>query len=1691
MAGPENTHGDLKDEDVVAVGSISNVLRRAFRDYYTDDFDQNLNAEWDVEANQASAIPPDHPYLVYAKERVGAIEANLHEKVSQASQLMALLETRRQEAAAKDEQQARDLIAQGLVVKAQIPIGPSNFTLRAEELAPFGEFATSLIHAHDLMQENHLRMLDRSGNGPTAQIKAAKAAVEVPGYFKTTASVSIRKESTLHKHQHEGDDEYVSEFVDDVTQAISDAPKKPKKQKAAQLSTDEELLNASILTRMQSTLQFSRNPRYDKTNEAINELAPPFQVVPNPVEFTSYEMGGIYEQLVLIKNVSSIAGRCRILPPSSAFFMISSVMYPESSGLIAPGLSCQVRIQFAPDTRADYTDTFLVMLETPSGTDIPIQVQLAAHRDPPQLSIPTTLLASCCLIGGTSKTTITCLNSGGKGRFWFLSETAWAAADTPIIDHIHLLQHDGVDPSKTLQLGPFLLGPCDIELDKGESVDLELVYTPRVVGTEHATFLVVCDNCLVKPFYVSGRGCEIDLTPITINKIPIELSIASMGPLDRLLFAPIMTNASSTQTFQLFNDTPLDLTFEWALTNPVFSIAPAAGVLSQTAAATFVVTFAPLHVASFETTAALRVCNVPPFCLPSQARTLAQIAPAPLTSIVALSLLLEGAAKPSELALSPWIVSFQAPCLLGQPATAALTVVNQGPTAVAYNWKGVEEDVDVTVTPIGAIVPPHSSTNAALAFTPTSTGEFGFPLRCLVDKDASGVIVAAWVEGHVPRPRIRLLGTEIDFGLVSVGNTATQSLTFKNESATVAKYKFSHVGANKGGVPMLKRSNSSDSMASSRLSIVSSDNSSPDDKPDVPPKCVITFHPEEGTLGPGESGSVTIVCTSGKYPERFRAAFQCELLGEPLRGASFISARGEIQCPQVYLSETKVALGTTYIGVPVSHTLNVVNVSNLPAPFKWVEPQGKSKAFSIEFDPKSGTLHSKQTLEIKITFTGRAPGYTDVVFACQVRGVLVPLGFELITLQKGLVLSYELVKPDDVAPRGAVAQDAPVVSSLPKLNFGEDVPLFERKTLRLLIRNHSGIPAKLSLEARKYNTTLDAAAVEKNPLEPRDKAYQSEPGRQYKANQANVLEDRALLSAGLGVALLCAPSSLAIAAWEQAVVTVTALNNMSGRYVDDIVVKLETMPPVRLSATINVVGCPLSINPNCVGLHMHPATDHRFPLLEYGILPLHADIVSRKVQIINTGPIPARLSWKMLEYPDPTNPERAVDVTLTVLTTGGVDVKIRPHVKKEIVVVPFSVEPMERIIPKHDHASFVMTFLPQSCALGLTRALLVADAEWLHGDQPSRPPTSQSQSPSSNQSSAKSLMMGAVGKAIKAVRLTNALGKSKSSGALNFKSNACLQLAVSGELVTPTLHWDKGTALLTFTTWSLYPVSHATHFQTMQLVNRLATKLTCRMETTGPFAIVEATSASSNHHPLSASHLSPAQRSLGFNKQPAPSFTLGPSQSVHVELHFHGGGSSSSSQPSMVVSKGQLQIRFSQGSLQTIDLQGRVLRPLLVLAPSHFKFGQVHCERTHAVRIFLSNPTEVDAHFTVQHAPPSTLPPPGIQDDPSVFRLAITSGTLRGPSLPLHTSGALVPSPSPGYTAAIHHPLEIEVTFAPAKPTKYKSRFRFHVEMGDGFDLVLEGEGTLIETKHAAGSRLVPRAAPLRHTHFMLGKVTE
>ena len=202
----------------------------------------------------------------------------------------------------------------------------------------------------------------------------------------------------------------------------------------------------------------------------------------------------MYTSSVLFRNVSAVSRKLRVLPPDSKYFCISLIKFPGDNGVVAPGMACQVNIQFSPDSLSDYDDYIVVVSDLNR-----FQVPIKAFRPPPELSIPQTLDAGCCLVGNVAETKILCKNSGGTGRFRLLPPQAWPHPSAVSYDY------DKID------IPPFIISPSEFSLKTGESIDLVINYNPTNEGRHSQEFIMVCDNCQVKRFTITGVSCKVSL----------------------------------------------------------------------------------------------------------------------------------------------------------------------------------------------------------------------------------------------------------------------------------------------------------------------------------------------------------------------------------------------------------------------------------------------------------------------------------------------------------------------------------------------------------------------------------------------------------------------------------------------------------------------------------------------------------------------------------------------------------------------------------------------------------------------------------------------------------------------------------------------------------------------------------------------------------------------------------------------------------------------------------------------------------------------------------------------------------------------------------------------------------------------------------------------------------------------------
>ncbi|KAH8098425.1 hypothetical protein JL720_1368 [Aureococcus anophagefferens] len=579
--------------------------------------------------------------------------------------------------------------------------------------------------------------------------------------------------------------------------------------------------------------------------------------------------------------------------------------------------------------------------------------------------------------------------------------------------------------------------------------------------------------------------------------------------------------------------------------------------------------------------------------------------------------------------------------------------------------------------------------------------------------------------------RLRFAEPEVDLGLIAVGAKKEHVITFTNATSGDLEFSFAEVadaglgGRHSGSQKSLggRSSSKASDGRKSKSDASNGDGENPCENNEFKidsPYCQLMFDPPVGTVGPRGEASVRVVCSAGKLPQRLRAHARVDVRsGRAAAEPQFMSLRGEVQAPKVYLTETDVDLGVVYVGVPVTRSLRLVNLSNLSR-FKWERPGGASSTFDLGFSPPSDVLDAKQVCDVTMTFCALSAGVVDEVLGCRIFGMSLPLGFTLKAISKAAVLAYELL-PDGAEPPPALADAAlpqlpegvsvPSQPPPPKLDFGAGVPLFERKTVRLAIRNLSAIAAKFSIAPKKYPVARPAPGGGVGASGGAARPPQAHPGRLagedehvHERRRPGAQREAPRGRGGLGGArrgqrrrVLRVAAAGVLVPWGVLVVTVTAYNNMAGLFTDALECDVESVPASRLPIRLSVRGCPLTLRPECAGLDL--ITSPERPILNFGQMCVGSpQALAKHVRVRNSGPVDALLTWRVV-------PGRR--------RARGPRRRRRRELK----------------VPAHGDGAFVVRLRPDTVApgsrhledagpSGTVRAMMVADALWV-----SRPKT--------------------------------------------------------------------------------------------------------------------------------------------------------------------------------------------------------------------------------------------------------------------------------------------------------------------------------------------------------------------------------
>eukprot|EP00981_Chlorochromonas_danica_P012830 scaffold5444_cov181-Ochromonas_danica.AAC.11 len=531
--------------------------------------------------------------------KIQAVYAEVEKKTREAEMLSAYLQEQQQLAHLTEEKEEEDLKRQGIIVGQHIPSLPSRLHLDPQQLSEFENFSSTVLVAKDLMIQNRTNFLRRTGNLPISDLAETRKEAslkyvsemteEVPHYLLQTRSADIRKERNTVRFE---------ETIQAVATATAmtrskrlansktAAAAETKSERVLPISAKERLEHEKVLQSINHKLQYLRNPRNDpaavskmlvkpkayfvnKQKEEEASLAsqhdaaslkkkyakhtlvqdnPLFVCEPSSVFFIDYEIGQKYNRTLIFRNTSAVTRSVQVVPPKSSLFTLSAIKYPTNSvgGMVAPGMSVSTVLTFIPKELGDFEDFVKVLSESGSS-----EVRIVAQREPPQLSIPPIVGLPDCLVGDAQRSSLTCVNNGGRGKFVLYAE----GVDKERMDQSNV----------SLRIPPFTLYPTSFTLDKGESIDLVIEFVPLTMGLLQRRFSVFCDNGQEREFTIQARSKQLQVTMAEINHVLFDFH--DNRTIHDMVFQGISIGSDSNQQLVVINDTGLAVEYEWVWMN--------------------------------------------------------------------------------------------------------------------------------------------------------------------------------------------------------------------------------------------------------------------------------------------------------------------------------------------------------------------------------------------------------------------------------------------------------------------------------------------------------------------------------------------------------------------------------------------------------------------------------------------------------------------------------------------------------------------------------------------------------------------------------------------------------------------------------------------------------------------------------------------------------------------------------------------------------------------------------------------------------------------------------------------------------------------------------------------------------------------------------------------------------------------
>ncbi|KAJ3333329.1 Deleted in lung and esophageal cancer protein 1 [Blyttiomyces sp. JEL0837] len=846
--------------------------------------------------------------------------------------------------------------------------------------------------------------------------------------------------------------------------------------------TEDEV---KILSRMRSRVAYLKNPRFPPIprsdcipilQENVQALATTkvpepgayalrelrsygggIVATPEVIFFTDYIPHQSYHKTLTVTNKTPHSARFRInIPPPysySEYFSISISSTPHpADGLVAPGMSCQYRIRFQPDSLANFEQLLKLSAELPGQKEgHEIDLRIIAKREPPELTIPDILHCGPCRSGYVACRKWSFKNIGGPGRFLLMTE--YDQRDPrEIFEYARNNQGPATGSTTFLaenfaqivEQGPFVITPAFFGLNNGESNELTVMFKARPVrksgkssvepkmsdhdGTtvsedylshserlDEVILKIACDNCQVLELPIRGlvQKPSVKIVGCTRRDILTEETKAVVIENSCIVFGQQNLKAKSTYGLTIHNNSRLKLPYCWQVVdnpgrktseqnghfsiNDSFTFNNAKGYLLPNADASFEFSFCPQEIKKYDVIAKLILPSEDDKVIEDENGGLLVLKHNPDPTLrdyeCVLQLFCTGEGLDYNVSVKPQLLIVPGHLVVGKAWSTTISIVNNSVSPVTYEW--FLEDIDSRVLDVGISRSNEQlvTNRHPLAFTLELIGRF--PGRI------NGAVICKIAGGVGPTIRVPLEATVevepgtldfgvpcLDFGLLALGTNKVVAVPLVNSTSFPLKWRLS---------------------GHSRK-----DHSSTSKPTGTDPAWHLKTSPSEGEIAPYS----TTVIEANYIPlwyQTFRGALTCELIAksdlnqEISAIVSAIEMRAEVQTPRACITNPINSV-SCYQGVPFKWRLVIKNLSKLPTTFTW--QRSNLPDCVATFSPKTGNLGPAAEQEVEVEVEIRKLGsYEGLRFDCMVDGMVENRGLISTVLNadcRGLTLRFSI-----------------------------------------------------------------------------------------------------------------------------------------------------------------------------------------------------------------------------------------------------------------------------------------------------------------------------------------------------------------------------------------------------------------------------------------------------------------------------------------------------------------------------------------------------------------------------------------------------------------------------------------------------------------------------------------------------------